>query len=485
MSDVAPHYQQNQRTLQAFTSLLTLVEALATITDQAEKIVHLGIDITSPITLATAGQAFAEITKQVLDCAYVGVFALDPPNEIHRMLGTDGLPPQEVEILRKDTYQVPMSDYVDAADLERLRTNQIVMLDLKEKPFATPRSAHGARYRLVAPVVLHGRLSGLFTMAKTDAIYPDIQSAYSPEEIALAKGIARLAGQVIEKVDLLQQKAEAQAKEQKLQEAAYRYKDFLITASHELRTPLTTIKGNVQLAQRRVMALEERVTQPPFSPDVDALRRIECPLQATSLHFARLERMIHELIDFSRIQAERFEMQKQPCNLGEIVRQAVNEVQQNVYISGRKWLLSLPTETVVPIIADSARIRDVLQNYLGNAHTYSPVDRPITVSLTVDGSVARVAVRDEGPGIAPVDQERIWERFYCVPGKEFQEMPPLTSNLGLGLYLCREIIELHQGHVGVESRPGRGAIFWFTLTLAHILHEPGEGSDEAFPHAFE
>jgi signal transduction histidine kinase len=181
--------------------------------------------------------------------------------------------------------------------------------------------------------------------------------------------------------------------------------------------------------------------------------------------------MIRELLDFSRIQADKFVMQKRPCNLVEIVRRAVDEVRQTTSTYGRTIFLSLQAEEVVPIIADADRISEVLSNYLSNAHKYSPVERPIMVSLTVEGLLARVAVRDKGPGISPADQKQIWERFYRAPGIETREQSSANSNLGLGLYICKEIIELHQGCVGVESVPGHGATFWFSLGLANSACE--------------
>src|SRR5579883_2364914 len=273
----ATSQQQNQPTLQAFISLLTLVEALASVTEEREGTQRGEPGNVPPITLRAAGQAFAEIAQQVLQCKYVGMLALDPPDERQRLIGSSGLPPNEEQRLNEDTFQVPLTDYVDASAVAQLHADQIVLLDLRERPFVTTRSIHGARYRLVAPIMLHGKLAGLFTMAKTDEKYPNVQSAYSPEERALAKGIARLAALVIEKVGLLQECAEAHSKEQRLQATARRYEDFISTASHELRTPLTTIKGNVQLAQRRMQALEKQAAQGSLSPE--SLRRIEQPLK--------------------------------------------------------------------------------------------------------------------------------------------------------------------------------------------------------------
>lgn len=466
----AEHHHQDHRTLQAFTSLLTLVEALASITEQGK---HTA-ENAPPITLAEAGKAFAEIAQQALDCKYVGVIAIDFPDERQHLLGTSGLPPEEEAILERDTDHTPLADYIDEAAIAQLHRDQVVGLDLANKPFRTTRSTHDARYRLVAPMMQRGRLIGIFTMAKTDEQYPDLQSAYNSQERALAKGIARLATQMIDRVGLLQERAEARARQQQLQEATRRYEDCLSTASHELRTPLTTIKGNLQLSQRRAAVLAKRAEQ---NPEILAgLQRVEQPLHEALRNFSRLERMISELLDYSRIQADKFVLREKISNLVEIVGDTIETERKN--LDGRHILLNLPTQKEVPIYADKDRISDVLHNYLTNAHKYSPANRPIEVSLSTEGSIsARVAVHDEGFGIPPEQQQHVWERFYRVPGVEVVEQSASDSNLGLGLYLCQEIIELHQGLVGVQSSPNQGSTFWFSLPLA----EP----DRSFPQTHE
>jgi signal transduction histidine kinase len=468
--DVTSSHRQNHRTPQAFLSLLTLIEALSTVTEQRNTPPCSEGEQTPPITLETAASSFADITNQVLDCKYVGVFALNPPEYRQKLLGVSGLSAEEEEHLRADTESTPLADYIDLSLIAQLQVNQVITIDLQKQPFMTTRSTHGARYRLVAPLMLHGQLMGLFTMAKTDELYPDIASAYTGEEIALIKGIARLAAQVIEKVRLLQERSASQANEQKLQEATRRYEDFLSTASHELRTPLTTIKGNVQLAQRRITTLQKQADQSHLSHE--QLQRIELPLKETLPNFTRLERMIRELLDFSRIQANRFVMQKRPCNLVEIVRNTIEMVRQAV--PERTFLLSLPAQEIVPLIVDADRISEVIQNYLSNAHKYSPLEQPIETYLTLEKTLARVAVHDHGAGILPEDQIYIWDRFYRAPDIATHEQGGSNSNLGLGLYLCKEIISLHHGQPGVQSTPGQGSTFWFTLTQANVAENCSE-----------
>ena len=119
---------------------------------------------------------------------------------------------------------------------------------------------------------------------------------------------------------------------------------------------------------------------------------------------------------------------------------------------------------IVPVIVDPERIGQVVTNYLTNALKYSPADKPVEISVRVEENQARVSVRDEGPGLSLEEQEHIWDQFYRVPGVEVQSGS--SVGLGLGLHICRTIIERHHGRVGVQSAPGKGATFWFVLPLA-------------------
>jgi len=154
----------------------------------------------------------------------------------------------------------------------------------------------------------------------------------------------------------------------------------------------------------------------------------------------------------------------QPENLVTIVQETVANQQQAART--RQIELVVPSEEVVPVLADAGRIGQVLTNYLSNALKYAPADQPVSVLLEVEGSFVLVSVRDQGPGLTPEQQQRVWERFYQVaaPGLQGPE-----GGLGLGLAIAGTLVEQHQGQVGVESVPGQGASFWFTLLLADRL----------------
>jgi len=147
-------------------------------------------------------------------------------------------------------------------------------------------------------------------------------------------------------------------------------------------------------------------------------------------------------------------------NLVTIVQETVTNQQQAART--RHIELVLPPDEVVPVLVDAGRIGQALTNYLTNALKYAPVDQVVSMRLVVEASSARVSVCDQGPGLTPEQQRRVWERFYQVAAPGLQGP---DGGLGLGLAIARAIIEQHQGQVGVESAPGHGATFWFTLPI--------------------
>lgn len=226
----------------------------------------------------------------------------------------------------------------------------------------------------------------------------------------------------------------------------------------------------LQLGIRRGQHLIQRCGEAAdqFKPFMEHLSRAERQV-------AQLDRLVSDLLDVSRIRADRLELRREWTDLVAVVSEAVEE--QRLLTPNRVMSLHLPPEPRLHIYADPGRIGQVVTNYLTNALKYSAEDCPVIIGLEVGCEQARVWVRDEGPGLSVEEQARIWERFHRVSGIEVQSGTGV--GLGLGLHICQTIIERHEGQVGVESAPGKGSTFWFTLPLApppaDMAAKPGSG----------
>ncbi len=260
-----------------------------------------------------------------------------------------------------------------------------------------------------------------------------------------------------------QARQEVETQAQVLRETQTQMDTFLAIAGHELKSPLTYIKLSLQSMQRR---LEKLVRTSSGVPEELNQKVMLMPQEFAHIdqQVCLVERLVNDMLDVSRIRAGRLELHCEATDLRMIVRRAFNEQRQAA--PTRTLLLQIPQAQPVLVYADADRLAQVVTNYLTNALKYSPEDRPVFAGLDVMEQQARVWVRDQGPGLAAEEQARVWECFHRVPGIEVQSGN--SVGLGLGLYICRIIIERHQGQVGVESIPGQGSTFWFILPLASM-----------------
>ncbi len=263
---------------------------------------------------------------------------------------------------------------------------------------------------------------------------------------------------------LEREREDARIREEAARDANQRMERFLAIASHDLRIPVTAALGSVQLTQRRARLLATPPAPAPKgaaagNPYVGLLGTLESANQA--LH--RLSRLIGRLFDLASARTDQLELMLAPHNLTALVRASV--AAQRAASSDRTIRLHAPADQPVLVVADADRLDQVVTNYVTNALKYSPAHRPVEVRLAVeDGVLARVSVHDQGPGVPPEERERVWQLFHRVPGMTVQS--GREGSLGLGLYLCKTLVERHGGQVGLDSAPGQGATFWFTLPLA-------------------
>ena len=235
---------------------------------------------------------------------------------------------------------------------------------------------------------------------------------------------------------------------------------FVGLVTHELKNPLAALQGNIQLAQRLLTRLLSRAEQ----LEEEQRRMLEDVLTMLGRSHQPLrvqQRLINDLLDLSHIQEDKVELRLAVCNLVGLVYETVQDHQ--AAHPSRLITLDLPEQDPIPVYADRDRLQQVLSNYLTNALKFSPDTEPVQAGITLEAEVVRVWVQDHGPGLSAKQQAHIWQRFYQAPRTPVQS--GWKKGLGLGLYICQQLISRQQGQVGVESSPGKGSRFWFTLPL--------------------
>ena len=451
--DVTDRRHLERRTQTSLEGLLNMAEALVQFPTRSKD----GQD-----EMLAIGRRLAELTCNILDCQRVGLFIVEAETNIVRPLSVVGLSPdQEIAWWQEQAQQENNLDTTPSEMLERLRANEVLVLDMTQPPLNESPNPYNIKIMLLAPMCIGDHLAGFLTLD-----YGAVEHVYTQGEVALASAVATLSALVIERQRLLAEQTEARGREVALQEANRRMEEFLGIASHELRTPLTTIKANVQLAKRRLKTVAAEPISEATANKVDASHEM---LSRAERQVGVLNRLVGDLIDISRIQTGKLQLhlRKEPSDLVQIISETVQE-QQKAF-PNRTLILSLPfSNEPLPAIADADRIAQVVINYLTNALKYSASDKPVVISLSQEKdthgmNIARLAVQDEGPGLSLEEQQRIWECFY--QSDSVKVVSGSGVGLGLGLYISQTIIERHHGQTGVTSTPGVGSTFWFTLPL--------------------
>jgi signal transduction histidine kinase len=230
----------------------------------------------------------------------------------------------------------------------------------------------------------------------------------------------------------------------------YRMMDLV---AHELRHPLAVLEMADELI-RRDFAGKDSVPRNAKPPD-----KLSKLLDFVDHGVEEMERLVQDLVDAAHLERSHLTLQLAPTDLAELVRQKGEE---EVRLHGTTIHIQAPKRRVMAVV-DRMRIAQVLTNLLTNAYKYSPANTAVRLRLQRRRGEVRVEVHDEGPGIPLEAQPHLFERFYHVPGIKAQQ--GAGSGLGLGLYLCFRLLQLHGGRIGVESMVGRGSTFWFTLPL--------------------
>jgi len=321
----------------------------------------------------------------------------------------------------------------EQAAVEAFRTGQTVLRQEDIGPAVQGRDRR--RDYLGLPMMVGGRCVGGLVFGRFGG------PVFPAEHIRLAEFIAWHVGQLLENRRMARRIASLEA----ARELARMQDEFVSTVSHELRTPLGFIKGYTTTLLRQ-------------DAEWDTTTRIEF-LRIIDEEADRLRELIDNLLDSSRLESGAIGMTREATRIAPLLR-SVAERAQAAY---PEMALRVEAPDGLPILEiDSTRIAQVLDNLLSNAAKYAP-GAPVELRARREGEAMLIEVEDRGPGIAAEHMSQMFQRFYRVP-----ETQRTVRGTGLGLYICRKIVESHGGQIGVDSQPGQGTRFHFTLPLAAL-----------------
>lgn len=250
--------------------------------------------------------------------------------------------------------------------------------------------------------------------------------------------------QVAERTGELAQKVKALAQvNEELQLLDQTRTEFVSLVSHQIRAPLTNMSGAVQSMQTSCHQIN------PTCIRMFAIFQRQ---------ITRLDRLVHDVLQATRLESGELVLQPEPISVLPVIQQVVE--QTRVRAMGRSF--HLPTKPGLPLIyADRDCVTEVMINLLDNADKYSPPQKDIVVEVRANETEITIVVQDDGPGLHTKDLDRIFDKFYRTDGSDAQA----AYGYGLGLYICRRLIEAQNGRIWAENHPDGGAVFSFTLPV--------------------
>jgi signal transduction histidine kinase len=403
--------QTDQELAERVTELSTLqeIDRQLNATLDFERVMHLGLDWAMRTTNAVAG-SIATMTVEGDGLQLVAMKGYDPEWAVYQ--------------------DRPVS--LDRGIVGRVvRTREVALVaDVSQDPDYV-EAARGMRSQLTAPIVREDQVLGVITLeSRETGFFGERDGAFIrrlADHMAIAMTNARLYADV---------KAANEAKS-----------EFVSVVSHELKIPMTSIKGYAQLLQMGAggqISEEQRSFLDVISGNVD-----------------RMDTLVRDLLDVSRIETGRIKLELQSVNLAAIVDEVVRLLRQEFEARQHTLAVDVPAD-LPPVRADRTRLAQVLANLLGNAYKYTPAGGFVNVHAEIQDGLVLCSVADTGIGISAQDQKKLFQKFFRADDKFVREV----GGTGLGLSIARSLVELQGGEMWAESKLGQGSVFSFTVPIA-------------------
>jgi signal transduction histidine kinase len=285
--------------------------------------------------------------------------------------------------------------------------------------------------RVVVPIRLEDRVVGLLDLRSNGSLL------FRPEHAQLAGRLADHAAVAIQNARLYEQ----------VRQADRAKSEFVSFVSHELRTPMTSIRGYADMLGKEMVG--------PLTPQQEDF------VHTIRNNVERMQVLVSDLQDVSRIETGQLRLETKPTTLVGAVAGALQATQAQMEARSQQLVVEVPAD-LPPVRADPARLTQILINLLSNATKYTPEGGSVSVRAWLNGKYAHCSVSDTGIGISSEDRARLFTKFFRSEDPAVREVP----GTGLGLCIVKSLVELQGGEIGVESQPGEGSTFTFTLPVA-------------------
>ena len=390
----------------------------------------------SPTNVQPVFDVILESAMRLCETAFGAIFRFD--GERLHLVGHLGIPPEGVEAYRQAYPMAPKPEmHISRAILER---RVVYVPDILAEPQITytgsAQQAIGYRSLLMVPMLRDGQPVGVVGVGDREP------GGLSNKHVALVRIFADQAVIAIENVRLFN---ELESANRELEAASRHKSEFLANMSHELRTPLNAVIGFSEVLLQRMFG-ELNAKQDEYLQDI----------YASGQHLLSL---INDILDLSKIEAGRMELELADFDLPTAIENALILVRER---AGRRGIAlhQAVDLRLGPIRGDERKIKQVLLNILSNALKFTPEGGRIDVRAGLADGMAEISVADTGVGIAPEDQEAVFEEF-----RQVGTAAKKVEGTGLGLALSRKFIELHDGRIWVQSQVGIGSTFTFTIPV--------------------